>query len=239
MEAKTCSICNVEIHQKYCGNCGQRIGESETTMFSIVSDFFSNLLSLEKSVFACIYKLFVDPKSIVENYWNGNRKYYPSPGKMFFYSLAVAALHLAYVSPTLMGMDLMATGNHGEYELGGQFVFWLLFLPLLILTSILVFFKQKLSKTKHLISIVYLSSAFFMVTIVVQDAIEYVFPEAIEGISFLLFTLVIFIWNAKVFTPSDKRSAIALNTFLSLLVFFILAAALFGILYMIIPIQIN
>jgi len=138
---------------------------------------------------------------------------------MFFYSLAVAALHLAYVSPTLMGMDLMATGSHGEYELGGQFVFWLLFLPLLILTSILVFFKQKLSKTKHLISIVYLSSAFFMVTIVVQDAIEYVFPEAIEGISFLL--------------------AIALNTFLSLLVFFILAAALFGILYMIIPIQIN
>lgn len=239
METKICSICSSEVQQKYCGNCGQKIGESETTILSIISDFFSNLISVEKSVFACIYKLFVDPKSIVENYWNGNRKYYPSPGKMFFYSLAIAALHLAYVSSSIMGMDLMVRGNDGKYELGSQFMFWLVFLPLLVLSSYLTFIKEKHSLTKHLISILYLASAFFMVILIIQDAIEFVFPDLVEGISFLVFTLLIFIWNAKVFSPYKNNTKIALNTFISLMIFFLLAAALFGILYMLIPIEIQ
>lgn len=239
MEVKTCSICKLEVSQKFCGNCGQKIGKTETTLLSIVSDFFSNFLSVEKSVFACIYKIFVDPKSIVENYWKGNRKYYPSPGKMFFYSLAIAALHLTYVSTAIMGMDLMGTANHGQFEFGTQFMFWLIFLPLLILSSHLTYFKKKFSFTKHLISIIYLASSFFMVIVVLQDVIEYFFPASIEGISFLIFAFMIFIWNSIVFSPAENKSKIALNTLLSIVIFFLLASVLFGILYLFIPIQFN
>ena len=229
MEAKICSICKLEIHQKYCGNCGQQIGESETTMLSIVSDFFSNLLSVEKSVFACIYKLFTDPKKIVENYWNGNRKYYPSPGKMLFYSFAVAALHLTYVSDSLMGL-VMEDGDMSG--IGPQFVFWLIILPILILSSYLTFIRKKISVTKHLISIMYLGATFFMLVIILQDVIEYFFPNTVKGGSFVIFFMTVFILNAKVFSPAGNKAKVALNTLLSILILSLIGIVLLGILYL-------
>jgi len=42
---------------------------------------------------------------MVVNYWQGHRKYYPSLGKLLVYSLAIAALSLAYVNDELLGLN--------------------------------------------------------------------------------------------------------------------------------------
>jgi len=83
----------------------------------------------------------------------------------------------------------------------------------------------------------YLASAFFMVIIPIQDVVEYFFPETIESFSFLFFSLLIFIWNAKVFSSAKTKSKIALNALLSMVIFLLLSAVIIFILFQTIPIQ--
>lgn len=92
-----CTVCGTKVEQNYCPQCGQLKGKSDITFMSMLNDFFMSILDLEKSVFAGILLVITNPTKIIKNYWSGNRNYYPSPGKVLIYALAVAALHLAYI----------------------------------------------------------------------------------------------------------------------------------------------
>ncbi len=230
---KTCTVCKVATESNYCSNCGQLLGDRDTTMGIIVSDFFSNLFSVEKSVFACLLKLLRDPKMIVENYWKGNRKYYPSPGRLFFYSLAIAALHVAYVNPQILGFNIDFEG------VASQVIFWILFLPVLVYSSFFSFWKLGLSVTKHLISIMYIATCFFMIVTVVSDSVFLISGYEVELVSTFIFFLLVFTWNARVFTLSNSNARIALNALFQFLIFLIIVASIMALLYYLVPVTIN
>ena len=227
-QSNHCTICQTEITQKYCPNCGQEISTSDTTLKSLISDFFSNLLSLEKSVFAGLIKIITNPKELVINYWRGHRKYYLSPGKLLVYALAIAALHITYVNDDLLGLTFEFEGG------GGQFIFWMIFFPFLTLTSYLCFFRQKFNLAKHVISIAYIASCFFMIGTVVNDLLNY-FSIDLAEMAFFSFLVLVFIYNGRVFISKLSVIRVILFSFLQLIVFCLLVVGVLGVLYLAFP----
>ena len=228
IQFNACTICQNEITKKYCSNCGQKVSISDTTLKSLILDFISNLFSLEKSVFAGMMIIITNPKKIIVNYWLGHRNYYPSPSKLLVFAIAIAALHLTYVNENLLGLAFEVEGG------GGQFIFWIIFFPFLSFTSYVCFYRKKYSLAKHVISIGYIASCFFMITTVVNDLLNY-FSIDVNVLAFIIFLMLVFIWNGRVFISKQNVIKIILFSFLQLFVFCLLFAGLVGILILALP----
>jgi hypothetical protein len=228
-KTKICSVCQKESDSDFCGTCGQKLGRKKTTVFSLIKDLFMNALDLEKSVFAALFILIRRPILLVENYFQGNRKYYPSPAKMLFYALAIAAIQLAYITPHLLGMVM----DNSLFD--QQILFWIIFFPLLTLTSYITFIGKKQKSAKHLISIVYLGSASFILVTVINSFIILIFGDILSIIAFVIFIAILFISNSRVFCPEKKYFQIILFTLLQFIVFAAVIAVLVLLAVLIVP----
>lgn len=225
-----CSVCQIALDSNYCPSCGQEVKGKPITLKSAITDFISNVFSLERSVFALMFALLYKPYWIVSNYWNGNRKYYPSPGKVFFYSLAVAALHISFVDEELiLGATLAIEGFKAHI------FFWMILLPLIVLSSFLVYIKRERTLVKSISSLLYLAASFFTIITVVMDLVNYLSPDTIQLEAFLVFLIMVFIWNSLVFDHAKKAWQKALNSFLQLLIFLSFIAILVLMIYLISP----
>lgn len=207
-----CSICSFETEGNYCNNCGQQIGKKETTFKSMIIDLVTSSLDLDKSVFANIFKIIIDPSKLVMSYWNGNKKYYPSPFRVLIYALALAAFHLTYVNSKILGIYLNTA------QVDAQISFWIIMLPLLTLTSYLTFFRIKHSFTKHLISLIYIGASVYILITVVHDILLFTVNADLDLYVFPVFIGIIFVENARIFTKNKRWWVILLNALLQLVV---------------------
>ena len=212
-EGVVCTICQKQVNDNHCSTCGQQIPTKKTTFTSMITDFISNVFSLERSVFAAIFKIITDPRLLIESYWDGYRKYYPSPGKMFFYALAIAALHLSYVDPLVLGLTLEIQ------SVKSQIAFWVLLFPLILLTSYVGFLPQKRGITPHIVSTMYLSTSFYMALTIINDLLIKTANDPLGANVFIIFIFCVFCWNSIVFTKRRKIGWLALNTLIQITIF--------------------
>lgn len=49
MNKVVCSVCQHKINQNFCSNCGQKFVNQKVRLSTIITDFFDNLFSAEKS----------------------------------------------------------------------------------------------------------------------------------------------------------------------------------------------
>lgn len=208
----TCTVCNNSSSDNYCGNCGQKINKKETTFLTLMSDLISDTIDVEKSLFATLFSIILHPNKIIENYWNGFRKYYVSPGRVLIYALAVAALHLAYIDDSILGADIQSN------QVESQFLFWILFMPFMILASYLTFIKSNKGLIKHIISVLYVGGTMFITITLLDDFSKLFIGDNIGLLSLIAFVLTVMIWNAIVFTSKKTFLRVALNVLLELLI---------------------
>ena len=208
-----CTVCGTKVVQNYCPQCGQLKGKKDTTFASMLKDFFMSILDLEKSVFAGILLVISNPKKIINNYWAGNRNYYPSPGKVLIYALAIAAFHLTYINSQIFGASVISE------QVDDQIVFWIIFFPLLSISSLLTFINRKKSLTKHLVSILYISGSFFILLTVISDIFTLTFGDFEQFFVLFLFLLLVLAWNSIVMEQGRGIGRILLGTLLQIVVF--------------------
>jgi hypothetical protein len=213
MQNKTCSICNISIEENYCSRCGQKISKTPTTIISLINDFMSNIFSLEKSGFATILKILSNPKPIVNNYYNGLKNYYSSPGKILLYGIAIVAIHTSFVDKKVMGLSLEAQ------NISAQYLFWLFLFPLLLFISYVTFIRIEKGLSKHIISMTYVGSSLFIALTILNDIVILIWSDKLGIWTFLLFILFVFIWNSRVFSSKNKYLFIALNTVIQAIIF--------------------
>ncbi len=210
---QACTICGTEIERHYCPNCGQKYDAKKLTSIGLLSDLLVNLFSLEKSVFATCIRLIIDPKKIVKNYFDGFRHYYPSPGKILFYAVTVAGLHITFVDKTLVGLTF-DTDN-----ISAQVSFLLFFIPALSLCSLLGMPRLKIGFPEHMISSIYLCSSTLISLTILNDFLYLITGFDTDIYPAFLFLLLVFIGDARVFTPNPTRLRIARNTLFQFLAF--------------------
>ena len=226
MEGTKCTICNTIVEQNYCSNCGQKTGKKRTTLLSLLSDGIKSFLDVEKSALASILLIIKNPRKIVVNYVEGNRGYYPSPFKLLIYALAITALHLTYVDKLILGADINAEGVETHI------MFWLVFFPLLALSSLISFVAKKESFLAHFISTLYISSAWFILLILIVDLLLFCGLDIVGGFVLLIFIELVFVWDVRVYQYDKKWLQMVGGTLLQNAVIFALIGILVFVSYL-------
>jgi hypothetical protein len=208
-----CSACNTPITNKYCSSCGQQFTYKKATTLSLVLDFFSNIFSVKKSFIGTSKKLLSNPKFIVENFHQGNKRFYQSPGSFLIYGITLIAIHTLIFGPELWGVKFDFSG------LGMQYAVWIILLPFMTLCSYLTFIRQGFHAAKHIISISYISTVFLFIFLILDDLINVTTGGFKSDFFMALFFIFTFIWNSLVFSTKKKIGYHILNTIVQLLIF--------------------
>jgi len=228
---KICTICDAQLQGEYCHVCGQRTTGKRISFREWVSDAISGIFSLERSVLASWWMVIRQPDKIIGNYWAGNRGYYHSPGRLAFYAAFVIGLSFAFFGTELLGLNLTFT----NIPVPPQLILLILIIPLYALTSWLTFIRQKHNFLEHLVAMIYLFSTWIVIFVIVDDLQWYLFDKIIDLGMVMLFILVLFIWTARVHSPSKNRKHILLYTLAEIGILLLILSILILFLYLVVP----
>ncbi len=216
-----CSVCGFVVTANYCGHCGQRKTRKPVTIRSMLNDLAVNLFNLERSVFLVAMRLTYNPAKVVRTYWQGDKGYYPSPGKMLFFALTAAGLYLAFIDSRLLGLTL----EQNTFSI--QLSFLILFFPLFFLASRLTYFREK-RNARHLVSVIYLGSAWLLVLLPLHALF---LRDAGFPYSAILFGIGVCTLSGRVFKSEKPVITQFGYGILNTLLFFVLLAALLALGY--------
>lgn len=233
---ENCSICGTTLQGLYCHQCGQKVTGKRPRFWDIFQDFFSSIFSLEKSVLATLWLLVKSPGKVIGNYWEGNKRYYQSPGKVLIYALFVIGLQIAFVDQKVLGANVEVEGLDGKSSnlLSPQLFFLIVMLPILTLSTYLAYLRQRHSLVEHAIAISYLFGCWAIILTVLGVLLD-LLVELPKSSSFLLFLVLLFVWSARVFTKSGKWYRLLGNLLLEMLIFIALFGFLIALLYLVDP----
>lgn len=198
-EPSICSVCESELSQNYCPACGQKHISIKPSFFNMLKDILVNLLSLERSLSGTIIKFIRDPRGLVDNYWNGYRNYYSSPGRMIFYTLSIYALHILIFDTTeIFGVTFSISSINPVLGL-------LSILYVFIYSSSLTLYWGRSSKLFQGIALIYSTTTWIILLIVLFDLASLVTDSLLqEGVILLLFYLIIIVVYHSIILTKKK-----------------------------------
>ncbi len=219
---------------EFCHSCGQQSTGRKTSLKDMFGALLSGFLSLERSVFGTVWQIFLNPKKVIRNYWDGYRNYYHRPGSLIFYVIFIFGLHLNFIDNEILGLKVSLTGVSDKVAVvfSPQVFFLTLILPLLTLSTYLAHWKQRRSIPEHFISATYIFAAGAIIFTIVSDILYLSFGL---GSSTLLFLGLLFLWSARTHSSKTKWYHILLNSLLEVLTFLLIVIIFLGLLYMISP----
>lgn len=163
-EAYYCGSCQNSIPKgKYCIDCGTHYLGKKSTLKSLFINSLTEVFSVEKGLFYNFKVAFTKPHDIVWSYFNGVRNKYAAPGKFLLYTLFfIGAIYL--IDPDF-GALKVEFQDESPNSLTGTKVFLILIIPILSLSSKIVFWRNK-GLAVHLLSMIYLFLPRFVITAV-------------------------------------------------------------------------
>ena len=230
-ETKKCTICDTELLDEYCHVCGQRHTGRRISFKEWATDSISGMFSLERSVLASWWLVIRNPVKIIENYWDGNRGYYHSPGRLAFYAAFIIGLHFAFIGYELLGLNLTFT----NMVLPPQLILIILLVPFYTVISKLTFFRIKRRFLEHLIGVVYIFSTWIVLFIILDDLQWYFFDKLIDETMVLIFIITFFIWNTRLHSSSKKWTSIIAYTLVQLFLLILILSLLISLMYFVFP----
>lgn len=183
-----CLNCDNVVEGNFCKNCGQKIS---TKRFSLISIFdyavFSGIFSLNKGILFTIKELFTRPGHGIREYVQGQRiKYFNG------FTLLILLLTLSYFLDEFTGIKLADITPEGSEEFANLFeefvkeyprIFFLISIPLLAISSYLMFIKSKYNFAENIVSSTYIISAQIILTLPLQILI--IFYDNVETIKII------------------------------------------------------
>lgn len=200
-----CTVCKKEYASTFCPNCGQRKVTGKITFWTFLNDLFNNMFAFDKSLFTNVKSLILNPYHIVNNYLNGYRGYYSSPGKLFVITSILLALVFSITNAHFFNIRIEKT-NFQE-----QFQFLIIFILLLSLSSYLAYYiKWKKNLIKHIIINIYNISLWTLLFIPLAF-INHLFIKNnfVSSNLVYLYILLIVIWNNRTFKINSIWKRIA------------------------------
>ncbi|MBN4081493.1 hypothetical protein JYU23_00025 [bacterium AH-315-C07] len=229
-----CAICGANTIGEYCHNCGQQNTGKRLNFGVFVKEVIFSLFDMERSVLGTFLLILRNPARIINNYWDGYRRYYSPPGKLIVYFLLVIGIHVIIHDNLIFGLTLDING------IAPQFLFLLLFLSFLTISSYVTYIKQKRTLLEHSISTIYIFCCWTIIMIILYDIIIYLLKSDDDNfVSVFILLGMIFIWTARTFCNKNNWVIIALNAVAQLLVFAAILALLTAGLYYYSPVNVS
>jgi hypothetical protein len=193
-----CSVCSSKIDENYCPNCGQFYKDKRISFKAFLGDLFDGIFSLEKSFFQNIRIGLTQQETLVLNYWKGFRKFYYSPGKFLTIASLFLVLHYSIANDFL---GIVVSSN-----ISSQFVILFTNILLLTLSSFLLYIKFKKNFFEHLVLNIYNVSLwvilFFPISFILSLTVN---NNKTEQYFYILFHILVIIWNSKAFKLTKTK----------------------------------
>lgn len=219
-----CKNCGAVVEGNYCSNCGQPLATHDINTSFVVHDLQHGLMHINGGILHSARELFTRPGHSIREYIEGKRMKHYKPLSMLivlagFYSLLYHALDIN----VFRGIedDMLNYDDVNEWISHHFSIISLLLLPILSLSSYLIFKKQGYNYTEHIILNSFYSSQKLWIRIITmplllwQD-VEVIVPQILLGIDLLLM-----LWCYKQFFYNIPLLKVLLST---------LAAFLFNLL---------
>lgn len=106
-----CSNCHAQLNEgdAYCWNCGQENTDGRVTLISFLKEVLSSVFSLDAKAYRTIIQLFI-PGELTIAYFQGKRKQYFTPLRIFLFMGVIHFFILSWVLP----LDKLVINNDGE-----------------------------------------------------------------------------------------------------------------------------
>lgn len=93
MEERKCPNCSIsyDSNYKFCPNCGQKNGPLKVSVWQFIGTFLNMIFNLDSSFFQSLFGIFI-PGKLTRDYFEGKRKKYAHPLRLFF---IIAAIHIS------------------------------------------------------------------------------------------------------------------------------------------------
>ncbi len=192
----TCTNCGTTIELKYCPKCGQYLKPGKVTSFALVKDALGNMFSLDSALAKNLKMAFLDPGKLFNNYLEGYRGYFYSPGK-FFVTAGVFALINSMVDDKFLGIAVFS-------PIAPQFTILLVNIFLIASVAWVVYFREKRNSTEHLILTIYSVSLWTMVFVPISMII-YRMGDLSQPYPFIPMHILIIIWISRAFDFTTKQ----------------------------------
>lgn len=169
-EVYYCETCHNSIPKgKFCPDCGVHNKGEKATFKSLFTNSISEVFSVEKGLIHNFKITFSKPHDIVWSYFNGIRNKYAAPGKFLLYTLfLLGAIYL--INPNISALNISVQGESTN-ALTGSKLFLIFILPILSISSKIVFWKNK-GIAIHIISMVYIFLPRFVIVSIVMIIIN-------------------------------------------------------------------
>jgi hypothetical protein len=164
--------------QRFCGECGQRVGRGRLAMRDIAHDFLHALFHVDHSIVALLRALLTRPGLVALEYVQGRRKKYFGPFAFLMITVAVASFIVA-----LSGVSWITTDvSNGLVEFLQRHVNLLaLFqMPLLAALCAFLFWSDRLNYAEHLVLAAYTTG--FKVLVLSLVAVPIVYFAGVESV---------------------------------------------------------
>lgn len=101
MSERKCLNCSTSYDEKYtyCPNCGQKNALLKVSVWQFIGTFLNLVFNLDSSFFQSLFGIFV-PGKLTKDYFEGKRKKYAHPLRLFF---IIAAIHISILGFYLNG----------------------------------------------------------------------------------------------------------------------------------------
>lgn len=223
----TCTICNKEIKSNFCDNCGQSYTAKQLSLRSMFSDLASNSFSINRGALPTFYYIITNPKKIVNNYWDGFKNYYASPGKVMIITLTFLGLYLIFTDNSVLGLHINSN------NISPQSVLSLFFIPLFTFTSAITFYKKKKNLASHLVLSIYTFFSWLLLISILEAILINFLKFDFQVLLIIVFILGSFYSFSASFSETTKE--IMLKIIVQLLVFFSILLLLGGFIYILAP----
>lgn len=188
-----CSNCKSEIEKNYCSDCGQFYNPNRLNAAGFVSDFVDTFFALHKSYWLNLKHLFLRPRFVVENYWNGYRNFYFSPNRMLLFTTLLIALYLYFFKNTFLGIEFQMKSFPW---LGVQFFITALLLFFFILSTMITYYRKGKNLFEHLALNAYIFSIVTSIFLILSISLKYIYvANYIQAFFIFCYCL----WIARVF----------------------------------------
>ena len=256
MKNKKCKNCGNSLAGEYCAGCGQK--DVDLLEFKkLIKDFFDHHLDWDSRSFRTIKYLITSPGYLTTQYWDGKRVIYVPPFKLYLItSLLYFFIYSLLPISTLNedGFDLkkdniekketeFSAENFSEiidiftekYEKQIELFF---FLPLTAIALMgLNKNKTHLHLSHHFIASLHLSSAFFIIFIIIESLTAY-FPDHSRVINYLhifhfLYTTISFkhMYGSSYLISSIKTITLFFLTLVTIMTLVFAIALIYSLFY--------
>jgi hypothetical protein len=238
-----CLNCDTIVEGKFCKNCGQKIS---TQRFSLISIFdyavFSGIFSLNKGIVFTVKELFTRPGHSIREYVEGKRVNYFNG-----FTLLLLLLTLTYFLDEFSGLklaDVTAEGSEEFANLLEEFmkeyprIIYLLNIPLLAISSYLLFRKSNYNFAENIVAGTYIISAQIILTLPLQLlTIFYNNVEVIKIIynSYSVITAIYSFWFFYQFFSgsANKKISLLLKCIFIIIIYQILQSITIAVIFLV------